>query len=81
MISFGVYFILKSVEYLGMKSYCFDMYSAPGWKVPTSFIYGETDWMDYKGAVEARKRMNVPCEIFRVPQVRVLFFEIRFRIM
>ncbi|KAG0603934.1 hypothetical protein M758_10G131800 [Ceratodon purpureus] len=46
--------------------------SALDWKVPTSFIYGETDWMDYKGAVEARKRMNVPCEIFRVPQVRVI---------
>lgn len=42
--------------------------SAPDWKVPTSFIYGVEDWMDFRGAEEARKRMNVPCEIIRVPQ-------------
>jgi len=41
---------------------------APEWKVPTTFIYGHHDWMDYEGAVEARKRMNVPVEIIRVPQ-------------
>lgn len=38
------------------------------WKVPTTFIYGVQDWMDYKGADEARKNMKVPCEIIRVPQ-------------
>ncbi|XP_071722660.1 1-acylglycerol-3-phosphate O-acyltransferase [Rutidosis leptorrhynchoides] len=41
---------------------------ASEWKVPTTFIYGTTDWMDYEGAVEARKSMNVPCEVIRVPQ-------------
>jgi abhydrolase domain-containing protein 5 len=46
--------------------------SAPDWKVPTSFIYGVEDWMDFRGAEEARKRMNVPCEIIRVPQVKLL---------
>lgn len=34
-----------------------------------SFIYGVQDWMNYKGAQEARKNMNVPCEIIRVPEV------------
>ena len=48
------------------------MYSAPDLKVPTSFIYGIEDWMDYRGAVAARQRMNVPCEIIRVPKVLVL---------
>ncbi|KAG0565652.1 hypothetical protein KC19_7G004400 [Ceratodon purpureus] len=42
--------------------------SAPDLKVPTSFIYGIEDWMDYRGAVAARQRMNVPCEIIRVPK-------------
>ncbi|CAH2078101.1 unnamed protein product, partial [Thlaspi arvense] len=42
--------------------------SASEWKVPTTFIYGVHDWMDYKGAEEARKDMKVPCEIIRVPQ-------------
>lgn len=42
--------------------------SAPEWKVPTTFIYGYYDWMDYEGAVEARKLMSVPAEIIRVPQ-------------
>ncbi|KAE8684455.1 V-type proton ATPase 16 kDa proteolipid subunit-like [Hibiscus syriacus] len=42
--------------------------SASEWKVPTTFIYGSEDWMDYKGAQEARKKMKVPCEIIRVPQ-------------
>ncbi|KZV48519.1 putative 1-acylglycerol-3-phosphate O-acyltransferase [Dorcoceras hygrometricum] len=45
------------------------LHCAPEWKVPTTFIYGVQDWMDYKGAQDARKRMkNVPCEIIRVPQ-------------
>ncbi|KAK1391657.1 putative 1-acylglycerol-3-phosphate O-acyltransferase [Heracleum sosnowskyi] len=42
--------------------------SASEWKVPTSFIYGVYDWMNYEGAVEARKKMNVPCDIIRVPK-------------
>ncbi len=28
--------------------------------------------MDFRGAEEARKRMNVPCEIIRVPQVKLI---------
>ncbi|XP_002987001.2 1-acylglycerol-3-phosphate O-acyltransferase [Selaginella moellendorffii] len=40
--------------------------SAPHWKVPTSFIYGVDDWMDYKGGIEASKRMKVPSEVIRV---------------
>ncbi|GLT57951.1 hypothetical protein SLA2020_308840 [Shorea laevis] len=42
--------------------------SASEWKVPTTFIYGDDDWMNYQGAQEARKQMRVPCEIIRVPQ-------------
>ncbi|KAF9683107.1 hypothetical protein SADUNF_Sadunf05G0177800 [Salix dunnii] len=42
--------------------------SAPGWKVPTTFIYGFQDWMNYEGAQQARQQMNVPCEIIRVPK-------------
>lgn len=45
------------------------VYSASDWKVPTTFIYGVDDWMNYQGAQEARKQMKVPCEIIRVPQV------------
>ena len=45
------------------------LYSASEWKVPTTFIYGFEDWMNYQGAQEARKQMKVPCEIIRVPQV------------
>ncbi|XP_042035846.1 probable 1-acylglycerol-3-phosphate O-acyltransferase [Salvia splendens] len=41
---------------------------ASEWKVPTTFIYGHQDWMNYQGAHEARKQMKVPCEIIRVPQ-------------
>ncbi|KAL8166100.1 hypothetical protein V2J09_007599 [Rumex salicifolius] len=44
------------------------LHSAPDWKVPTTFIYGFDDWMNYKGAQEAREQMKVPCEIIRVPQ-------------
>ncbi|KAI7743666.1 hypothetical protein M8C21_031034, partial [Ambrosia artemisiifolia] len=41
---------------------------ASEWKVPTTFIYGFQDWMNYQGAVDARKNMSVPCEIIRVPK-------------
>ncbi|KAG7971760.1 hypothetical protein I3843_07G151300 [Carya illinoinensis] len=44
------------------------LHSASEWKVPTTFVYGYQDWMNYEGAQEARKRMEVPCEIIRVPQ-------------
>ncbi|KAF5208137.1 1-acylglycerol-3-phosphate O-acyltransferase [Thalictrum thalictroides] len=44
------------------------LHSASEWKVPTTFIYGFHDWMNYQGAQEARKDMKVPCEILRVPQ-------------
>ncbi|XP_062194493.1 probable 1-acylglycerol-3-phosphate O-acyltransferase isoform X2 [Phragmites australis] len=42
--------------------------SASDWTVPTTFIYGQQDWMNYQGAQQARKEMEVPCEIIRVPQ-------------
>jgi len=42
--------------------------SAPNLRVPTSFIYGWDDWMDYHGAISARQKMKVPCEILRVPK-------------
>ncbi|KAL2522263.1 1-acylglycerol-3-phosphate O-acyltransferase [Forsythia ovata] len=42
--------------------------SASEWKVPTTFIYGFQDWMNYQGAQAARKHMKVPCEIIRVPR-------------
>ncbi|CAK9148247.1 unnamed protein product [Ilex paraguariensis] len=44
------------------------LHSASEWKVPTTFIYGFQDWMDFQGAQEARNHMKVPCEIIRVPQ-------------
>lgn len=43
--------------------------SASEWKVPTTFIYGYQDWMNYQGAQQARSEMKIPCEIIRVPQV------------
>ncbi|XP_020114788.1 probable 1-acylglycerol-3-phosphate O-acyltransferase [Ananas comosus] len=42
--------------------------SASEWKVPTTFIYGYQDWMNYQGAQQARSEMKIPCEIIRVPQ-------------
>ncbi|KAF3325069.1 abhydrolase domain-containing protein 4 [Carex littledalei] len=42
--------------------------SASLWKVPTTFIYGYHDWMNYQGAQQAREDMKVPCDIIRVPQ-------------
>lgn len=42
--------------------------SASEWKVPTTFIYGYVDWMDYRGAMRAREDMKVPCEIIRIPE-------------
>ena len=52
-----------------MSDYSLILLSASEWKVPTTFIYGSQDWMNYQGAQEARKSMKTPCEILRVPQV------------
>lgn len=35
--------------------------------MPTVFIYGEVDWMDYKAAEKAKSIMQVPSKVFRVP--------------
>ncbi|XP_043707895.1 probable 1-acylglycerol-3-phosphate O-acyltransferase isoform X1 [Telopea speciosissima] len=44
------------------------LHSASEWKVPTTFIYGVQDWMNFEGAQQAREDMKVPCEIIRVPE-------------
>ncbi|CAO3626728.1 unnamed protein product [Cunninghamella echinulata] len=36
-------------------------------KMPTIFIYGEEDWMDYKAAEKAQKGMTVPTKVVRIP--------------
>ncbi|GAQ91164.1 lysophosphatidic acid acyltransferase/triacylglycerol lipase/phosphatidylcholine hydrolase, CGI-53 homolog [Klebsormidium nitens] len=36
-------------------------------KVPTTFIYGMQDWMDYRAGELATKLMTVPSEVIRVP--------------
>jgi cardiolipin-specific phospholipase len=36
-------------------------------KMPTVFIYGDHDWMDYRAAVKARKFMNVPSKVVLIP--------------
>lgn len=36
-------------------------------KMPTVFIYGDHDWMDYRAAVKARKFMSVPTKVILVP--------------
>ncbi|CAO3589532.1 unnamed protein product [Absidia cylindrospora] len=35
-------------------------------EMPTVFIYGEQDWMDYKAAEEARKKMKVNTKVIRI---------------
>lgn len=35
-------------------------------KMPTVFIYGEHDWMDYKAAEKAKEHMKVPVKIIRI---------------
>ncbi|KAI7892042.1 Alpha/Beta hydrolase protein [Mucor mucedo] len=37
-------------------------------KVPTVFIYGEQDWMDYRAAEKAKKFMKVPVKVIRIPE-------------
>ena len=44
--------------------------SAPDWKVPTPFIYGADDRMDWGGAQEAQKKIPVGTDLLRVPQVK-----------
>ncbi|CDS11605.1 hypothetical protein LRAMOSA03868 [Lichtheimia ramosa] len=36
-------------------------------KMPTVFIYGEEDWMDYKAAEKAKAHMQVPVKVIRIP--------------
>jgi hypothetical protein len=57
--------------YLMFSHYPVTCNSASDWKVPTTFIYGHDDWMNYQGAQQTRKDMKVPCEIIRVPQVSI----------
>eukprot|EP00850_Spirogloea_muscicola_P022578 SM000302S11658 [mRNA] locus=s302:23754:26337:+ [translate_table: standard] len=42
--------------------------SAHDFKVPTSFIYGTDDWMDYRAGYQAAQRMEVDVNLMRVPQ-------------
>ena len=54
--------------------YAFYMYArATEWKVPTSFIYGKEDWMDYRGAEAACRKMTVPKDIVRIEKVVGMF--------
>ncbi|KAI8064803.1 Alpha/Beta hydrolase protein [Gilbertella persicaria] len=39
-----------------------------GLKMPTVFVYGEVDWMDYKAAERAKEHMKVPVKVIRVPE-------------
>ncbi|GBC04047.1 hypothetical protein RclHR1_05490010 [Rhizophagus clarus] len=36
-------------------------------KMPTTFLYGEDDWMDFRAAEKAKKLMNVPVKVERIP--------------
>ncbi|KAI9316780.1 Alpha/Beta hydrolase protein [Dichotomocladium elegans] len=38
-----------------------------GLQMPTVFIYGEDDWMDYKAAEKAKEHMKVPVKVIRIP--------------
>ena len=46
--------------------------SAVRWKVPTSFIYGEEDIMDYRAGLAAAKEMPVPVEVLNLLNVSVV---------
>lgn len=37
-----------------------------GLQMPTVFVYGENDWMDYKAAEKVKHTMNVPVKIIRI---------------
>ncbi|KAG0330606.1 hypothetical protein BG004_002070 [Podila humilis] len=36
-------------------------------KMPTVFMYGESDWMDWKAGEKARRTMGVPTAMMRIP--------------
>ncbi|KAF9209241.1 hypothetical protein BGZ59_010206 [Podila verticillata] len=36
-------------------------------KMPTVFMYGESDWMDWKAGEQARRTMSVPTALMRIP--------------
>ncbi|KAF9418780.1 hypothetical protein BGZ94_009598 [Podila epigama] len=36
-------------------------------KMPTVFLYGESDWMDWKAGEKARRTMSVPTALMRIP--------------
>ncbi|CAG8469834.1 16991_t:CDS:2 [Dentiscutata erythropus] len=38
----------------------------PNLKMPTTFLYGQHDWMDYRAAVEASKNMKVPTKVITI---------------
>ncbi|CAG8491751.1 9707_t:CDS:2 [Acaulospora morrowiae] len=38
-----------------------------GLKMPTVFLYGEEDWMDYRAAEKASSKMRVPTKVIRIP--------------
>lgn len=40
----------------------------PALQVPTLFMYGTHDWMDWKAAETARAGMTVPTRMVRVPE-------------
>ncbi|XP_047051869.1 probable 1-acylglycerol-3-phosphate O-acyltransferase [Lolium rigidum] len=58
----------KYLFYMGPFTRKSLLQSAPDWKVPTTFIYGQDDWVDYQLAQQACKDMKIPYEIIRVPQ-------------
>lgn len=35
--------------------------------MPTVFIYGEYDWMDFRAAEKAKRFMSVPAKVVSVP--------------
>ncbi|KAG9284241.1 hypothetical protein G9A89_002051 [Geosiphon pyriformis] len=37
-------------------------------KMPTTFLYGDTDWMDYRAAEAARAHMRVSTKVVRIPR-------------
>jgi cardiolipin-specific phospholipase len=39
----------------------------PGLKMPTTFIYGEKDWMDYRHAVRLQPNMQVETQVIIIP--------------
>eukprot|EP00850_Spirogloea_muscicola_P013211 SM000088S23752 [mRNA] locus=s88:469039:471916:+ [translate_table: standard] len=44
------------------------VHDAHDFKMPTSFIYGTDDWMNYRAGYEAAQMMEVDVDLMRVPQ-------------